>query len=130
MPDKIFTLDEVNRLIVELRPLVSKMREIWNELQEMQPEMQAVCERARYDAGCWQGEHYVKQLLRLNDLVRRITSKGVLIKDLGRGLCDFPHEMNGRIVYLCWELGEEEVEWWHEVSDGYAGRRPLLAEEE
>ena len=46
----------------------------------------------------------------------------------GSGLVDFPSEMNGRHVLLCWRLGEPEVQFWHEVDAGYAGRQPLSPE--
>jgi len=50
---------------------------------------------------------------------------GIIIKDLDVGLCDFPHMKDGRVVYLCWKLGEDEVSWWHEIESGFSGRRPL-----
>jgi hypothetical protein len=52
---------------------------------------------------------------------------GVLVKDVDMGLCDFPYLLDGRIVYLCWKLGESEIRWWHEVSSGYRDRQPLEA---
>jgi len=57
--------------------------------------------------------------------VAELTEIGCEIKDLRTGLVDFPSEMDGRRVYLCWQLGEEAVEHWHELTDGFAGRRPL-----
>ena len=54
----------------------------------------------------------------------------MLVKDLDIGLCDFPHMMDGRVVYLCWKLGETEIRWWHEVNSGYSGRQPLEHEKE
>jgi aerobic C4-dicarboxylate transport protein len=50
---------------------------------------------------------------------------GILVKDLDLGLCDFPHLRDGRVVYLCWKLGEQEVRWWHETTTGYKDRCPL-----
>ena len=52
-------------------------------------------------------------------------ARGVVLKDLEAGLCDFPYEHEGRIVYLCWKLGEEKIGWWHEVAEGFAGRQIL-----
>ena len=60
-----------------------------------------------------------------SELVQEIESLGVLVKDLGTGLVDFPHELDGRIVYLCWKPDEDEIGWWHEVDTGFAGRHPL-----
>jgi hypothetical protein len=49
----------------------------------------------------------------------------VLVKDLDLGLCDFPHMRDGRVVFLCWKLGEREIKWWHETTTGYQDRCPL-----
>jgi hypothetical protein len=50
---------------------------------------------------------------------------GVLVKDLDTGLVDFPGKRDGQDILLCWQLGEDEVAFWHGLEDGYAGRRPL-----
>jgi hypothetical protein len=49
----------------------------------------------------------------------------VVLRDLERGLIDFPAMRDGREVYLCWEIGEERIEFWHDVDAGYGGRKPL-----
>ena len=61
-------------------------------------------------------------------LIEEIAAEGIQIKDLERGLVDFPHFLNGdpsREVFLCWHLGEDTIDYWHEIEDGIAGRRPL-----
>jgi len=62
---------------------------------------------------------------RLARLVDEITSHGAEVKDLDTGLVDFPALHRGETVLLCWQLGEDEIAWWHRVDDGFAGRRPL-----
>ena len=62
---------------------------------------------------------------RLAHLVDEIASHGAEVKDLDTGLIDFPALRRGETVLLCWQLGEDEIEWWHTVEDGFAGRRPL-----
>jgi hypothetical protein len=57
--------------------------------------------------------------------VARIDGWSITLRDIGTGLIDFPALVNGRQVCLCWQLGEDEVEWWHEMSAGFAGRLPL-----
>ena len=57
--------------------------------------------------------------------LQAIQELGILVKDLDLGLCDFPHLRDGRVVYLCWKLGEQEVRWWHETTTGYKDRCPL-----
>jgi hypothetical protein len=58
-------------------------------------------------------------------LVDEIASHGAQVKDLDTGLIDFPALRHGETVLLCWQLGEDEIAWWHSVEDGFAGRRPL-----
>ena len=62
---------------------------------------------------------------RLARLVDEIASHGAQVKDLDSGLIDFPALRRGETVLLCWQLGEDEIAWWHRVDDGFAGRRPL-----
>ena len=62
---------------------------------------------------------------RLARLVDEITAHGAQVKDLDSGLVDFPALHHGETVLLCWQLGEDEIAWWHRIDDGFAGRRPL-----
>jgi hypothetical protein len=64
-------------------------------------------------------------LAELNEVLQRFRSRDIQIKDLDRGLLDFPSIMNGREVFLCWEQDEENIEFWHELDTGYAGREKL-----
>jgi hypothetical protein len=57
--------------------------------------------------------------------VERIRELGVILKDLDAGLLDFPHEREGRVVFLCWHPPEARVAFWHEIEAGYAGRQPI-----
>ena len=71
-------------------------------------------------------EHEVQKLAKeIAGYQRELESLGIALKDPRLGLIDFPSEMNGRKVLLCWRLGEGEVGFWHEMDTGYAGRQPL-----
>lgn len=61
----------------------------------------------------------------LNEIVARFTGEGVQVKDMDRGLIDFPAEVDGRDALLCWHVGEPAIAFWHSPEDGFAGRRPL-----
>jgi hypothetical protein len=67
---------------------------------------------------------------RLANLVDEINARGAEVKDIDTGLIDFPALRNGETVLLCWQLGEDEIGFWHRVDDGFAGRRPLPLDEE
>jgi hypothetical protein len=76
---------------------------------------QAVRDRLRRDA----------LVRRLQEAVESVQQHGCLVKDLALGLIDFPTLYHGRQVYLCWMLGEESIQYWHEVEDGFRGRKPI-----
>lgn len=61
----------------------------------------------------------------MNAEMQAIQDRGVVIKDFNRGLVDFPSIQNGREVFLCWELEEDDIEFWHDIDAGYAGRERL-----
>jgi hypothetical protein len=61
----------------------------------------------------------------VNELAEQIHEMGCELKGIEEGLIDFRTEMGGREVYLCWKLGEERIDWWHDLETGFAGRQPL-----
>ena len=63
--------------------------------------------------------------IRVEEIMTEIDRRGIQIKDVRRGLVDFPHVKDGREVFLCWVLGEESISYWHELSAGYAGRQRI-----
>jgi hypothetical protein len=76
--------------------------------------------------GVIEGPLYAQLLINLTNLMANLDSMGVQLKDLERGLIDFPSLRDGRVVLLCWQVGEgDELEWWHDVDAGFAGRTPL-----
>jgi hypothetical protein len=62
---------------------------------------------------------------RLVEIVNRIQETGVLVKDLDIGLVDFPSLLEGEEIYLCWKLGEDHIDFWHGVDEGFTGRKPI-----
>ncbi|MDT4898557.1 MAG: hypothetical protein QOH25_3634 [Acidobacteriota bacterium] len=72
------------------------------------------------------GPRYVSLLIELLASTGEIETLGVQLKDYARGLIDFPSLRDGRVVLLCWQMGEgDQIEWWHDVEAGFAGRQPL-----
>ena len=72
-------------------------------------------------------EELEKEVAQLQEFIQELENLGVELKDISRGLVDFLGLIDGRDVYLCWLLGEEEVGHWHELDAGFAGRHSLLA---
>ena len=72
------------------------------------------------------GSRYAVLLTELSLRVNELEGLGVQLKDYSRGLIDFPSLRDGRVVLLCWQLGEgDSLQWWHDVEAGFAGRQPL-----
>lgn len=122
---RTFSVEEANRLLPILRRQLRNMRRLRDELAALNPEIEKARLKSDLGGGSVFGPLYLQGLERFTSVVQEIEAFGVLIKDYHEGLCDFPHEHEGRIVYLCWKLGEEEVGWWHEVESGFAGRQPV-----
>jgi hypothetical protein len=130
MPD-YFTRDEAEALIPRITPVL-------REIQRLRRAQLAHDEAVAADRAKVLGNGHMppdklrqhqqdsasaeRQIVRL---VRAVNDLGILIKDLDTGLVDFPTLRDGREVYLCWQLGEPHIAWWHEIETGFSGRLPL-----
>ncbi|MEO6726362.1 MAG: DUF2203 domain-containing protein [Blastocatellia bacterium] len=121
---KLFSVEEANELLPELKKLWRKIDAARNTMQRLAPEAKRASEQTG-GGGSVFGLQYVNALTDLMTGAQQIVELGVEIKDLDKGLCDFPHLRDGRVVLLCWIRGEDQVEWWHDVDAGFAGRQPL-----
>jgi hypothetical protein len=122
---KLFTLEEANALLPKLRELLDNLTLHRDALREKAPRLEPILRTAGANGGGRAGSEYGVEAYNLYLAIGRIHELGVLLKDLDMGLLDFPHEREGRIVFLCWHPPEERVGYWHEIEAGYAGRRPL-----
>lgn len=123
--ERIFTLSEANRLIPQLEEHLNAVRRAKAVLIRIKDEIKKASAKAAFGGGSFAGPHYIKALEQISEHLQAIQEMGVIVKDLEMGLCDFPCQQNGRIVYLCWKHGEAEIRWWHEVNSGYRERQPL-----
>lgn len=127
---RLFTVEEANALIPELRPVVE---ELLTSFREIRAEIEEAARQAKLPPGNTElGRHLearaVAPLLfdKVKGLVERIHSMGCLVNGPEEGLIDFPCLLNNEIVFLCWRHGETGIGYWHRIPDGFAGRRPLL----
>jgi hypothetical protein len=97
-------------------------------LVDLMSDVDRAREKAELGGGTEVGPEYLAHMFRFTGIVQQIESLGVHIKDFRTGLIDFPYDHDGRIVYLCWRLDEDEIGWWHETDSGFAGRQPLTEE--
>jgi len=124
---KIFTLHEANELLPEIRPRVELLSRRYRSAGQMRADAQRAAAAAPAGGGGMPGgAHYLKSLTEISEISKELTELGVQIKDAERGLIDFPCLRDGKVVLLCWQLGErEEIEWWHDVGSGFAGRQRI-----
>lgn len=123
--DRLFTLSEANHLIPQLNTRLTSVRQAKAVLARTKEDIRKASAQAEYGGGSTVGPLYISSLQQISANLRAIHEMGVLVKDLEMGLCDFPHLRDGRVVFLCWKLGEQEIKWWHETSTGYKDRCPL-----
>lgn len=123
--ERLFTLSEANCLLPQLREHLTSVQAAKAVLIRTKDEIKKASAQAPYGGGSFAGPHYITALEQISEHLQAVQELGVHVKDLDTGLCDFPHLLNGRIVYLCWKLGEADIQWWHEVHSGYADRQPL-----
>jgi hypothetical protein len=122
VPERRFSLDEANAALPDLRAALARMREARQVILRSAERVQA---SVAMNGGGPEGQEYSEAMSLLRDEVERISAEGIILRDVETGLVDFPSEREGRLVYLCWRLGEDDVAFWHDVDAGFPGRRPL-----
>jgi hypothetical protein len=122
---KLFTVEEANALLPKLKELLDDVAIHRDALRERAPRLEPILQAAKTNGGGRVGSEYGVEAYNLYLAIERIRGLGVILKDLDMGLLDFPHERDGRVVFLCWHPPEESVAFWHEIEAGYAGRQPL-----
>src|ERR1700750_381604 len=124
---KLFTVEEANALLPTVRGIVRQVQRAYSRVAASQEAARAAAEKAKLGGGgIMGGSLYVSALSDLAEHAGRLEALGVQLKDYGRGLIDFPSLRGGRVVLLCWQMGEgDQLEWWHEVEAGFAGRQPI-----
>lgn len=124
---KIFTVQEANALLPNVRIILAKIQRAHRKLTHYRDDAKKASEASeRGGGGIIYGVTYAALLTELTLQLAELEGLGVQLKDFERGLVDFPSLRDGRVVLLCWQLGEgDELEWWHDVDAGFAGRTPL-----
>lgn len=125
-----YDISSANERVVELRPLLMALRDDRNRVAKARREIDAL--RAGEDGAGGEAalegarRRLAATVRRMEASVAQIEAWGVTLRDIGTGLVDFPALVNGRPIWLCWRLGEADIEWWHEMDAGVAGRTRLI----
>ncbi len=130
--ERIFTPEEANAALVELRPIVERMVVHRRNLTAAQRDQARLVTRIAGNGGDLQPSDLreaaaaiEREARAIADCIDLINEAGVQIKSLEDGLLDFPARRGDEDVLLCWQLGEDEVAFWHGLEEGFAGRKPL-----
>ena len=123
---KVFTIAEANDILPKVIPKIEAIKRLYEKIQLDSNAARQAASASEFGGGMQGGTRYVKSLYEVGKLTTELANMGVEVKDYTRGLIDFPSLRDGRIVFLCWQLGEgDSIGWWHEIEAGFAGRQPL-----
>ena len=124
---KFFTLAEANEALKIIRPLMDEVMLIRERILAHQPEIWSAVEKSAGNGGNPTLSKMVVEFEKFDGLLHKIQDAGAQIKDINIGLLDFSAVKDGREVYLCWQHGEGDIAFWHELDAGYAGRLPIAS---
>ena len=119
-----YTRDEARELLPQIREWLDALNRLRTDLERFDKRLSGMTE-----LGCDTGGETVNQWIRtlayLQQILAEFQKRDIFIKDISRGLIDFPAIIGGREVFLCWEQDEEDIEFWHDLESGFGGRERL-----
>lgn len=121
---KHYLLDEARALLPSIRDWLERIAQARQRVENSEARLAPLL-KAGVDCGGAAVEQWIRALLEIKQSLGEFAAREIQIKDIERGLIDFPALRAGKEVFLCWELGEDDIEFWHDLESGYAGREPL-----
>ena len=122
--DRHYTLEEANAAIEWVGETLERLRAAREGLSDEEAR-EALAEAGPQNGGGSPGRVVSEAFVELRDALTRFQEAEIVLRDLDRGLVDFPSLRDGREVYLCWLEGEPEIAHWHDLEAGFGGRQPL-----
>ena len=121
---KHYTREEAKALLPQVRKWLDQLERSRERLLKYDKRLSALMEPGR-DAGGDLVNSWARTMAEFREAMGEFQSREIMIKDIDRGLLDFPAIIGGKEVFLCWEKDEQDIEFWHDLDTGYAGREPL-----
>ena len=121
---KHYTREEARALLPLVRKWLARLAELSDELHQQEQRLTSLATPG-HDLGGTMVNSWVRKLLEMHDVHLEFLHREIQVKDLDRGLIDFPALRGGKEIFLCWEQGEDDIEFWHDLDSGYAGRERL-----
>jgi hypothetical protein len=122
--ERHYSLDEANAALSGVGELLERLRAARAQLSDSEAR-EALGEAGPTNGGGAPGRVVSEAFLALRDGLVELREREVVLRDLDRGLVDFPALRDGEEIYLCWEEGEPEIGFWHDLDTGFAGRQLL-----
>ena len=121
---KHYTVEEARALLPQLRQWLAELNRAREKITQLDQRLGPLLSGG-YDAGGGMVNDWIRHLAAIKKVLDHFKTREIQIKDLERGLVDFPAVLGGREVFLCWEQDEDDIEFWHDLDTGYAGRERL-----
>ncbi len=121
---KHYTREVARALLPQLRQWLETLDRLRRRLHKSDQRVSALMVPGS-DAGGETVNQWVRTMCDMRALLAEFQSREIVIKDIERGLVDFPAIVGGKEVFLCWEKDEDDIEFWHDLDTGYAGRERL-----
>jgi hypothetical protein len=122
--DTHYTRDEARALLPQIRQWLQRLLELRGEVEKADQRLVSLMTPGR-DVGGKLVNSWVRLMVELQEVLLEFYRREIQIKDVERGLIDFPAIIAGKEVFLCWEQDEEDIEYWHDLDAGFVGRQPL-----
>ena len=119
-----YTRDEAQTLVPQLRLWLAELKRLREETERFEKRLSGLNTEGQ-DTGGDTVNSWIRALAGMQSVLMEFQRREIFIKDLSRGLVDFPALIGGREVFLCWEADEDTVEFWHDLESGYGGRERL-----
>jgi hypothetical protein len=119
-----YTREEARALLPQLREALASLNRLRNEVERYDKRLSGMNTEGQ-DTGGDTVNSWIRALAGMQEILADFQRRQIVIKDLRRGLVDFPAFLGGKEVFLCWESDEEDIEFWHDLETGYGGREKL-----
>jgi len=121
---KHYTREEARALLPKVREWLARLNQHRKDLERFDKRLGGMTERG-HDIGGDTVNQWIRTLAQMQEVLAEFQQREIFIKDVERGLIDFPAIIGGREVFLCWESDEDDIEFWHDLETGYGGRERL-----
>ena len=121
--EKHYTREEAKELLPQVRQWLQRLNHLRGQLERFDKRLSGM--NPGHDVGGELVNNWIRALAEMQELLSEFQKRQIMIKDLERGLVDFPAIIGGKEVFLCWEQDEEDIEFWHDLDAGYGGRERL-----